>query len=370
MVGTRPEAIKMAPVILAIRRRPHDFEQVVAATGQHRDMLDQVLTSFDIAPDVDLDLMHHDHRIGSFAGRAMGALTELFLDVDPDVILVQGDTTTVLCASLAAFWLQIPLGHVEAGLRSHDRSQPFPEELNREVAGLAAHFHFAPTPRARDNLLRERVAAERIFVTGNPIVDALAMMQLDVAMQEPALAELDVAGRRTILVTAHRRENHGAPLIAICRALRKLVERFEDVQIVLPVHLNPHVDDSVRRELAGTRRILLTPPLAYDDLLRVMSRAHLILTDSGGIQEEAPSFRKPVLVLREVTERPEAVEAGMSQLVGTDSERIVECVSELLGDDCAYRAMAEGPNPFGDGRAGERIAEILRAQVVAGERSR
>ena len=353
----------MAPVIGAIERRASLFHQIVVTTGQHREMLDQVLAAFAITPDVDLGLMRPDHSIGGFAGRAMTALTDLFADLRPDAILIQGDTTTVLCAALAAFWQGIPLGHVEAGLRSHDRRQPFPEELNREVAGLAAHLHFAPTARARDNLLREKVAAERVFVTGNTIVDALGMLDLAGSFSEPALDEVDFGARRVILVTAHRRENHGPPMEAICQALRTLTERHADVQVVFPVHLNPRVRGVVMRELGTTPRVLLTDPLDYDDVLRVMSRCHLILTDSGGIQEEAPSFGKPVLVLREVTERLEAVEAGMSKLVGTDADRIVAETSLLLDDAAAYRAMSEGDNPFGDGHAGERIVSILEAHV-------
>ncbi len=353
----------MAPVIRAVGARPERFEQLVVTTGQHREMLDQVMGAFGLQPDVDLDLMAPDHRIGDFAGRALQTLTELFARESPDLVLIQGDTTTVLCAALAAFWLGIPLGHVEAGLRSHDRQQPFPEELNREVAGLAAHFHFAPTPRARDNLLRQDVAPERVWVTGNTIVDALGQLELGDAFSVPALRSVDFDRTRVILVTAHRRESHGAPLASICAAVRTLAERFPDTRIIFPVHLNPRVQRVVHDELDGVAQVLLTGPLGYQDLLRVIRGSFLILTDSGGIQEEAPSFHKPALVLRDVTERPEAVDAGLAELVGTDAGRIVESAARLLTDASAYADMTNGTNPFGDGRAGERIASILADRV-------
>jgi UDP-N-acetylglucosamine 2-epimerase (non-hydrolysing) len=349
----------MAPVIRAIGARPTTFEQLVVTTGQHREMLDQVMGAFGLEPDIDLDLMRPDHRIGEFAARALRQLTDLLVSRSPDLVLIQGDTTTVLCAALAAFWLGIPLGHVEAGLRSHDRQQPFPEELNREVAGLAAHFHFAPTPRARDNLLRQDVPPERVWITGNTIVDALGQLELRETFSAPALRSVDFEGSRVILVTAHRRESHGPPLAWICAAVRTIAERFPDTQVIFPVHLNPRVQRVVHHELDGVARVLLTEPLGYPDLLRVISGSFLILTDSGGIQEEAPSFHKPALVLREVTERPEAVDAGLAELVGTDPGRIVRSAARLLTDAGAYAAMTNGTNPFGDGRAGERIASIL-----------
>jgi UDP-N-acetylglucosamine 2-epimerase (non-hydrolysing) len=363
IVGTRPEVIKMAPVIVAIDARPDLFSHTIVTTGQHRQMLDQVMAGFGLVPGVDLDLMVHDQRIGSFAARAMHALTDLFVESAPDVVLIQGDTTTVLTAALAAFWLGIPLGHVEAGLRSHDRQQPFPEELNREVAGLAAHFHFAPTVRARDNLLSQNVDPDRVFVTGNTIVDALEMLDLSGPFADESLDRVDFEGKRVVLLTAHRRENHGAPLASICTAIRQLVARFEDIQVVFPVHLNPRVQAVVNDQLSDVPRVLLTPPLDYHDLLMVMRRSYLILTDSGGIQEEAPSFHKPVLVLREVTERPEAVEAGLGALVGTDTGTIVATAALLLSDPQRYRQMTAGENPFGDGRAGRRIAAILAQQL-------
>jgi UDP-N-acetylglucosamine 2-epimerase (non-hydrolysing) len=365
ILGTRPEVIKMAPVIRALDAAPELFEQSVVTTGQHRQMLDQVMQAFGIVPDVDLDLMQHDHQIGSFAARALSSLTDLFVSTAPDAVLIQGDTTTVLAAALAAFWLKIPLGHVEAGLRSHDRQQPFPEELNREVAGLAARLHFAPTVRARENLLAQNVDPASVFVTGNPIVDALEMLQLDDTFTMQALDSVDFQSSRVVLVTAHRRENHGAPLASICNAIRTLVERFDDVQVVFPVHLNPRVQRVVREELSDLPRVLLTEPLDYEDLLRVMARSFLVLTDSGGIQEEAPSFHKPVLVLREVTERPEAIEAGLAKIVGTDTDRIVAGAALLLSDEQEYTSMSSGQNPFGDGHAGGRIASILAHELVS-----
>ncbi len=370
IVGTRPEVIKMAPVIRALDARQGVFEQTVVTTGQHREMLDQAMRAFGLVPNVDLDLMEPDHRIGVFAARALEALTELFVSAAPDVVLIQGDTTTVLCAALAAFWLDIPLGHVEAGLRSHDRRQPFPEELNREVAGLAAHFHFAPTPRARDNLLRQDVDPERIWTTGNTIVDALELLDLGDSFSDRALRAVDFEGDRVILVTAHRRESHGAPLAAICAAVRAVVERFADTRVIFPVHLNPRVQRVVRQELGGLPQVLLTGPLEYHDLLRVIRGSFLILTDSGGIQEEAPSFHKPALVMREVTERPEAIDAGLAELVGTDAERIVERTARLLTDADAYAAMTGGANPFGDGCAGERIGSILAELLGPSEAGR
>lgn len=355
----------MAPVIRAIDRRRKIFEQVVVTTGQHREMLDQSLRSFGIVPETDLGLMRPAQSIGGFASRALAALDDLFARADADVVLIQGDTTTVLCASLAAFWMGIPLGHVEAGLRSHDRQRPFPEELNREVAGLAARFHFAPTERARDNLLRQEVDPSTIFVTGNTIVDALAMLDVGPEFSLPALDTLDFAHHRVVLVTAHRRESHGPAMASICRAIREIASRFADLSVLFPVHLNPSVQRVVHDELGDCPQVLLVDPLDYDDLLRVMQRAHLILTDSGGIQEEAPSFGKPVLVLRDVTERPEAVEAGLAHLVGTDQRAIVAAAVRLLSDDDAYGAMVGRDNPFGDGHAGERIASILAEQLGA-----
>lgn len=364
-VGTRPEVIKMAPVIRALDARTNRFEQIVVATGQHREMLDQTLAAFDIEPDVDLELMRLDQGLGEFAARALISVGSALDELRPDLALVQGDTTTVMMTALAAFYRGVPLGHVEAGLRSHSPRSPFPEELNRRVAALAATHHFAPTPRARENLLREGVRGDAIHVTGNTVVDALLAMRLPEAFADARLGEIDFDnGYRTVLVTAHRRESHGEPLREIFRSLRALVDRFDDVQFVFPVHLNPRVRRDAYAELDGTGRVHLVEPLSYPDLMLTLSRSDFVMTDSGGIQEEAPSLRKPVLVLREVTERPELIEAGMGELVGTKTETVVAAASRLLTDGDRMRAMCSGENPFGDGRAGERIADILEAATL------
>jgi UDP-N-acetylglucosamine 2-epimerase len=363
--GTRPEAIKMAPVIRALAGRRDQFEQVVLATAQHRELLDQTFEAFDLRPDRDLDLMQHDHALDAFAGRALTAVGAMLDELRPDVVLVQGDTTTVMTAALAAFYRHIPVGHVEAGLRSYDMRSPFPEELNRRVVAIAGQFHFAPTERARTNLLREGVGADRIHLTGNTIVDALRMMRLPPRFEDARLQQVDFDARRVILVTAHRRESHGAPLRSIYRALVDLAAAFESIEIVFPVHLNPNVIEPAFAELAGVARVHLVQPLSYPDLLLAMSRAFFVMTDSGGIQEEAPSFRKPVLVLREVTERPELIEAGLGELVGTDRAAIVAAASRLLTDERYYSELASGENPFGDGYAAERIVAVLARELPA-----
>jgi UDP-N-acetylglucosamine 2-epimerase (non-hydrolysing) len=366
VVGTRPEGIKMAPVVRALNGRQDTFRHTFVSTAQHREMLDGVLGAFGLKPDIDLELMQPDQGLAHFAARALSKLSDLFAELAPDVVLVQGDTTTVMTAGLAAFYQRVKVGHVEAGLRSFDRWNPFPEEINRRIAGCVADFHFAPTERARVNLLREGVPPESVFVTGNTIVDAVRSICVGGDFEDKALNGVPFARRRVLLVTAHRRENHGAPLDSICEALRTLVAKFEDVEVVYPVHLNPRVHGPVRRKLGSTSRVHLTDPVSYGDLLRLMNRCHLILTDSGGIQEEAPSFHKPVLILREVTERPEVIETGAGKIVGTDANRIVRETTRLLRDRAAYQAMSSAENPFGDGHAAERIAErlvtILRAQ--------
>lgn len=389
--GTRPEAIKLAPVILELSRRQAStcgrgqsrrctdrvFESHICVTGQHREMLDQVLQWFGLAPDYDLSLMLPNQTLAGFASRALAALSDLFEQVQPDVVLVQGDTTTVMTAALAAFYLHIPVGHVEAGLRTHNRYEPFPEEINRRMATVLATYHFAPTKAAAAALLAEQVPADDIYITGNTVIDALlatvarsAACRIDV---DPRL-ELDCAGplqgvdgdsqnhAHLILVTAHRRESFGAPLTAVCSALRTLAQRNPDVRIIYPVHPNPNVREPVTRLLGGLPHIHLLQPLRYEQFVYLMARSTLILTDSGGIQEEAPALHKPVLVLRDTTERPEAIEAGVARLVGTDPERIVTETERLLRDDCWYRNMAAGASPFGDGHAAERIVDILAAR--------
>lgn len=354
----------MAPVIRQLEQRQSIFEHKVVATAQHREMLDQVLEVFGIKPDLDLGLMQQNQDLAEFASRSLRSLSSLFSKLKPDAVLVQGDTTTVMTAALAAFYKGVPVGHVEAGLRSFDRNQPFPEEINRRVAGCLASMHFAPTSRARLNLLREGVPENTIFVTGNTIVDALKSVSLGEAFDDQRLARLEGSGRRLLLVTAHRRENHGRPLRSICKALKTLTANFDDIEVVYPVHLNPSVGEVVREELGHIDRIHLVDPVSYPDLLRLMKRCFLILTDSGGIQEEAPSFGKPVLVLREVTERPELIEANAGRIVGTDARGIVDATSRLLTNAAEYASMAAVENPFGDGRAAERIADILAQHLV------
>jgi UDP-N-acetylglucosamine 2-epimerase (non-hydrolysing) len=361
VVGTRPEAIKMAPVVQELGRRPDRFGAEVWATGQHREMLDQALAPFGIVPDLDLGLMEAGQTPSEVAARVLLALEPALRARRPDWVLVQGDTTTVLAAALCAHHNRVRVGHVEAGLRSFDRANPFPEEMNRVVADHVSDLHFAPTAGARGNLLREGIGAERIYVTGNTGIDAL----LEVAERgwaPPAgdpLRELE-EGRRLILVTAHRRENFGAPLAGICEALGALAERG-DVEVVYPVHLNPEVWGPVHRALAGRAHVHLLAPVDYERLVWLLQRSALVLTDSGGIQEEAPSLGVPVLVLRAVTERPEGVAAGTARLVGTEARRIVAEATRLLEDEGARAAMARVANPYGDGRAAARIAAALEA---------
>jgi UDP-N-acetylglucosamine 2-epimerase (non-hydrolysing) len=361
VVGTRPEAIKMAPVVRELAGRAGEFAHTLVTTAQHREMLDQVFEAFGLRPDVDLSLMQQNQGLADFASRSLVAVSNLLAEHKPDCILIQGDTTTVMTAALAAFYQGVRVGHVEAGLRSFDRRDPFPEEINRRIAGCLADLHFAPTERARRNLLREGVPEETVFVTGNTIVDALRSMRLEGGFDDESLEAVDFRTRRVLLVTAHRRENHGPRLRSVCRALRTLVERFEDVEVVYPVHLNPNVLGPVREELGGVERVRLVRPVTYPDLVRLLGRCYLILTDSGGIQEEAPSFHKPVLVLRELTERPEVIEVGAGRIVGTDERRVSEAAALLLTDAGEYAKMSAAENPFGDGRAAVRIADILAA---------
>lgn len=366
IIGTRPEAVKLGPVVRELQRRVDDgIDAVLCVTGQHRQMLDPVLELFQLVPEYDLNVMTRDQSLAGIGAAILNALEPVLRSERPDWVLVQGDTTTVAAAALAAAWARCHVGHVEAGLRTYDRAHPFPEEINRRVAGVVADFHFAPTARARANLLQEHVPPECVLVTGNPGIDALHWVA---ALPEPpALAHLlpsgvlhAASGPRFLLVTAHRRENFGAPLEQVCLALRELAARWgENLHIAYPVHLNPRVQEAVHCLLDGVSGITLCPPLDYATLVHLLKRADLVLTDSGGLQEEAPSLGKPVLVLRDVTERPEAVEAGAARLVGTDSARIVAEVDHLLGDPAAYAAMARVISPYGDGRAAERIVAAL-----------
>lgn len=356
--GTRPEAIKLAPVVHVLRARGRLDVQVVV-TGQHREMLDQVLDVFDLHPDADLNLMTADQTLNGLAGRALERLDAVLADLAPDVVVVQGDTTTAMAAALAAFHRRIPAAHVEAGLRTDDRENPFPEEMNRRLVGRIAAWHFPPTAGARENLLREHIPADTVLVTGNTVIDALHMVRRpDYRFTDPGLAPAAAWPGRLIVLTTHRRENLGEPLRRVYGAVRRLLERFPDVAVVFPVHRNPHVR-AAAQELEGAERAILMEPPHYLDFVHLLQRSHLVLTDSGGIQEEALALGKPVLVLRTTTERPEGVLAGGARLVGTDPDRIEQEAARLLTDDGAYHAMATAPNPYGDGRAAERIARAL-----------
>ncbi len=355
VVGTRPEAIKMAPVILALKQQPW-AEVRVLATAQHRQMLDQVLNFFGIEPDIDLNIMRPNQALTALTARLLLELDEVLLAEKPDVVLAQGDTTTVMTVALACFYHRIPFGHVEAGLRTWDMHNPFPEEANRVIAGRLARWHFAPTESSRQNLLREGVSDSDITVTGNTVIDALLMT---------ASKELEVgialdATKRLVLVTSHRRENFGEPFRNICRALRTLAERNSDIQILYPVHPNPNVKDVAHEMLGDCGNVILCEPLDYASFVAAMKQAYLIISDSGGVQEEAPALGKPVLVLRDETERPEAVEMGVVKLVGPNYERIVEEAQLLLDDATAYSAMARGVSPYGDGKGAGRIVAVLR----------
>ncbi|MEJ5023689.1 non-hydrolyzing UDP-N-acetylglucosamine 2-epimerase [Brucella anthropi] len=355
VVGTRPEAIKMAPVILGLQKESW-AEVRVLATAQHRQMLDQVLNFFDIEPDIDLNIMRPNQALTTLTARLLLELDNVLSTEKPDVVLVQGDTTTVMAVALACFYHRIPVGHVEAGLRTWDIQNPFPEEANRVIAGKLATWHFAPTEGSKQNLLRDGVSNDKIFVTGNTVIDALFMAaNRDLSIGIP----LDET-MRMVLVTSHRRENFGAPFQEICRALRTLAEDNPDVQFLYPVHPNPNVKDVAHEHLSSLSNFILCDPLDYAPFVAAMKRAYLIITDSGGVQEEAPALGKPVIVLRDETERPEAVADGVVKLVGPNCERIVKEVQLLLDDDTAYANMARGVSPYGDGRATERIAETLR----------
>ena len=372
--GTRPEAIKLAPVIRELQKRSHvdtlSVQRVavkVCVTAQHRQMLDQVLRLFEITPDYDLNVMEDNQSPTQVASAVLARLEPILQEEQPDWMLVQGDTTTVTAASLAAFYAQVKVGHVEAGLRTHDKWQPFPEEINRRVAGAIADLHFAPTEGARQNLLCEGVPNDHIVVTGNPVIDALhwvAAQPFDVATLRIERSIFERSNGKLILVTAHRRENFGKPLQNICRALQEIAVAYPAVQIVYPVHLNPNVWEPVHQYLDGIVNIALLPPLDYLPLVHLLKGSYLVLTDSGGLQEEAPSLGVPVLVLRDVTERPEAVEAGTVRVVGTDPQCIVGEVCRLLDDTAAYQAMAQAMNPYGDGQASQRIIAGLLGEPV------
>lgn len=374
VLGTRPEAIKLAPVIARLRRERSRFCVRVCLTAQHRQMLDQVLQAFAIVPDIDLDLMREGQEPLDLGADVIRAMRPVLEQERPDVVVVQGDTTTAFAAALAAFYLRVPVAHVEAGLRTHDRLLPFPEEINRRLLAVLADLHFAPTAGARQNLLASGVAPGSVWVTGNTVIDALAMMRRRLRTERArrrwleyfrAAWDLDLDDGRApvILVTGHRRESFGRPLRQICQALRDIARSDPRLRVVYPLHLNPSVRGPVRALLDGVENIRLIEPLAYEPFVFLMGRARLILTDSGGIQEEAPTLGKPVLVMRRETERPEGVQAGGVELVGTERRAIVRRVQELLRDRRAYRRMARPANPYGDGRAAQRITAVLARRL-------
>ena len=358
--GTRPEAIKMAPIVLELQKHPDTIEPVVAVTAQHREMLDQVLNLFHIKPDHDLNIMAAGQTLFDITTRAMMGLDKVLTEEKPDIVLVHGDTTTTFAGALAAYYHQTAVGHVEAGLRTHNKYSPFPEEMNRRLTGCIADLNFAPTSTSEANLLAENVPPESIFVTGNTVIDALHhTVRDDFDFQEESLKDVDFQNKRIILVTTHRRENLGEPMRHVYKALKQLTEEFDDVEVVFPVHKNPKVREAVNEELGGLAKVHLIDPLDYEPFANLMHRAHLILTDSGGVQEEAPALGKPVLVLRDTTERPEAVDAGTVKLIGTDRERVYEEAKKLLTDKAEYSRMAESVNPYGDGKAAARIIQAI-----------
>jgi UDP-N-acetylglucosamine 2-epimerase (non-hydrolysing) len=360
--GTRPEAIKLCPVILYMKARPAEFDVRVAITAQHRQMLDQALAAFDVIPDYDLNIMTHGQTLAGLSSRILASLEGVYADARPGMVFVQGDTTTTFCGALAAFYARVPVGHIEAGLRTGDISQPFPEEMNRVLTGRLAAIHFAPTESARANLIRENISTSSIFVTGNSGIDAVLHIRNRLVSGEVESRDWSFLNnrKRLILVTAHRRESFGGGFGNICRALRRIAIR-EDVQIVYPVHRNPNVMNPIQQFLAGVPNIHLIEPLDYVPFVDLMRRAYLLLTDSGGIQEEGPSLGKPVIVMREKTERPEAVEAGTVKLAGTDEDAIVREVAQLLDDNRVYDAMSRVHNPYGDGHASERIGAATKS---------
>lgn len=358
--GTRPEAIKMAPVVLELAKHPEKIQSVVAVTAQHREMLDQVLRLFSIQPDYDLDIMSHGQTLYDITSKALLGLRDVLTVERPDIVLVHGDTTTTFVGALAAFYQQIPVGHVEAGLRTRNKYSPFPEEMNRKLTGSIADMHYAPTSTARQALASEGVSPEDIFITGNTVIDALlATVNSTYMFDDPVLSQIDFRHRRVILVTTHRRENLGEPMRQVYRALKRISSEFNDVEMIFPVHKNPKVREVADSVLGDAPRVHLLDPLDYQPFVNLMARCHLVLTDSGGIQEEAPALGKPVLVLRDTTERPEAVAAGTVKLIGSDEEVVYHHTAQLLANSSAYQTMAEAANPYGDGKAAARIVQMI-----------
>ncbi len=356
--GTRPEAVKMAPLALELSRR-EGIKALCCVTAQHREMLDSVLDIFGLKPDFDLNIMEPRQTLSTITSKCLVGLEKVFLEAKPDLVLVHGDTSTTFAGALAAFYRQIPVGHVEAGLRTWDKRSPFPEEMNRRMTGAIADLHFCPTKTNRDNLARENIT-QGVFLTGNTVIDALrTTVREDFTFQEPALNALDYANRKIVLVTCHRRENYGAPMAGIMTALRRAADAVPEAELVYPVHLSPAVQEAARKYLGGHPRIHLIAPLAVDEMHNLMFRCYLVATDSGGLQEEAPALGKPVLVLRKETERPEAVEAGTVRLAGVEEETVFRMTRDLLRDEGEYQKMAHAVNPYGDGHACRRIADAV-----------
>lgn len=366
--GTRPEAIKMAPLAIELANTP-EIESTVCVTAQHREMLDQVMELFKITPDYDLDIMKERQSLLGITTRVLEGLDKVIKEAKPDIVLVHGDTTTSFVGALAAFYNQVSVGHVEAGLRTYDKYSPFPEEMNRNLTGRIADMHFSPTVQNKKNLLKENIAPENIYITGNTVIDALkTTVRADYHFQNDLLNTLDFKGKRIITVTAHRRENLGKPLENICNALLELVTKYKDIEIVYPVHLNPAVRETVFGILGNTERVHLIDPVTVDDLHNTIKRSFMVMTDSGGIQEEAPALAKPVLVLRRETERPEAVAAGTVKLAGVDKDVIVKMAKDLLDNEDSYKKMAHAANPYGDGNASKRIVQAILYKYGLAER--
>ena len=358
--GTRPEAIKMCPLVLEMHKYPEYIEPIVAVTAQHREMLDQVLELFHIKPDYDLNIMASGQTLYDITTRALNGLKEVIEEAKPDMVLVHGDTTTTFAGALAAFYAQVPVGHVEAGLRTGNKYSPYPEEMNRKLTGSIADMHFAPTSTSKENLLKENVNPEAIMVTGNTVIDALqTTVKANYEFADAEFNKIFARGNRLILMTTHRRENLGEPMRNVYKALRKVLETHADVEAIFPVHKNPKVREIVQEELGGLERVHLIEPMDYEPFANLMGKVDIVLTDSGGIQEEAPALGKPVLVLRDTTERPEAVDAGTVKLVGTGYEDVLRETNLLLDDPAHYQKMAEAANPYGDGKACERIIRAI-----------
>lgn len=361
--GTRPEGIKMAPIIKEIEKRPN-IESIICITAQHREMLDQVLNLFEIEVDYDLNIFKPGQSLTEITTRAIKGLEEVIIKEKPDVLLVQGDTTTVFAGALAAFYQKVKIGHVEAGLRSGNLYSPYPEEANRKLTGVLTNFHFAPTEINRQNLLKEAYPDENIFITGNTVIDALKYtVKNDYFFETPLLNNLDYENKRIILLTSHRRENIGRPMENIFNAINDIVNSYEDVEVVFPMHLNPKVREIARSVMGENLRIHLIDPLEYEPFTNLMAKCHLVVTDSGGLQEEAPTLAKPVLVVREETERPEGIEAGTAKLVGTDYDNLFNNLDLLLKNKDEYNKMAKSVNPYGDGKAAERIVDVLMNKI-------